>query len=252
LNFYKKILQNKTDGIKSLSVLIDPDGIKENDLGLIVDLVNAHDVDFYLVGGSLLLDDKLDQTIQFLKKSSDKPVVLFPGNEIQLHQDADAILFLSLISGRNPEYLIAKHVIAAPRLRTMDIEVVPTGYMLIHSQKPSSASYISGTVPLPVDKPEIAAATALAGKYLGQRLIYLEGGSGATRPVSTNSIKAVRSAIDIPMIVGGGIKTTEQMHSIYQNGADIQVIGTAVERRPETLREFAKVKTEINQQFSQI
>ncbi|MEE9372105.1 MAG: geranylgeranylglyceryl/heptaprenylglyceryl phosphate synthase [Saprospiraceae bacterium] len=252
MTFYKRIQNNASRGIKSLSVLIDPDGIKSNNLGLITDLVNVHDIDFFLVGGSLLLEDKMDTTIRFLKKNSDKPVVLFPGNEIQLHDAADAILFLSLISGRNAEYLISKHVVAAPKIRTMDIEVVPTGYMLIHGQRQSTASYISATLPIPDDKPEIAAATALAGQYLGHQLLYLEGGSGATRPISNKTIKAVRQAVNVPIIVGGGIKNANQMQDIYISGADIQVIGTAIERKPELLEEFSNVKKHINQQFSTI
>ena len=252
MSFYHKILEQKDQGLKSLAVLIDPDGIKRNNLGLLIDLVNAYDIDFFLVGGSLLMQDELDITIRQLKKSSDKPVVLFPGNEIQLHEEADAILFLSLISGRNPEYLIAKHVVAAPRLKQMNVEVVSTGYMLIHGHKPSTVSYISGTAPLPNDKPELAAATALAGQYLGQQLIYLEGGSGANRPISESTIKAVKNVLNVPLIVGGGIKTAEQVRSIYQNGADIQVIGTAIERRPEILKEIGKVKMEVNEQYTNI
>ena len=251
MSFLRNLSLKVSNRTKSLAVLIDPDGVKKNDLGLIVDIVNAYDIDFFLVGGSLLLEDELDKTIKHIKRYSDKPVVLFPGSEIQLHDSADALLFLSLISGRNSEYLISKHVAAAPRLRKMDIEIIPTGYMLVHHrQYTSTVSYITGTTPIPMDKPEISGATALAGQYLGQKLIYLEGGSGAIRPVSNATIKAVKEAVNVPIIVGGGIKTPQQMHSIFKSGADVQVVGTSIEKNPKILKEFAKIKNEFNQEHS--
>jgi len=252
MNIYKRILADRSAGQKSLALLIDPDGQKANNISSIVDLANEHGVDYFFVGGSLLLDDELDDTIRFLKRHTDIPVILFPGGETQLHKDADALLFLSLVSGRNPEYLISKHVVAAPKIKKMGLETISTGYMLIHGRRQSSASYISGTLPLPPDKPELIISTALASQYLGHQMIYLEGGSGTHRPITNEVVKSVRDQLDIPLIVGGGIRTPDQMTELYENGADILVIGTSIEKKPQLVKAFAQTKEAYNHQLSHL
>lgn len=252
MSFYSQIQERINKGQKSLSVLIDPDKVKTKNIGLTVDLANANGIDFFLIGGSLLLDDVLDKTIYYLKKNSDLPVVLFPGNEMQVHPDADALLLLSLTSGRNAEYLIGKHVSYAPRIKKMNLETISTSYMLIHGSHPSTASYITQTQPIPLNKPEIAVATAMASEMLGHQMIYLEGGSGTSRPVPSQTVAKVKSAVNVPIIVGGGIRTKEKLIENYTNGADIQVIGTVTERYPESVRDLALAKREINAQLATI
>ncbi len=214
---------------KQIAVLIDPD---KTDTGKIQRLVLAAEkasVDFFLVGGSLLLKNNLEETIASIKKYSKKKVYLFPGNPMQITPKADGILLLSLISGRNAELLIGAHVQAAPLLKQSRLNIIPTGYMLIESGRPTTVSYISNTTPIPADKPEIVACTALAGEQLGLKTIYLEAGSGAQNPVSKEMIKAVRKMIKIPLIVGGGIRSAAQAEQAFSAGADIVVIGTAIE-----------------------
>jgi putative glycerol-1-phosphate prenyltransferase len=165
-------------------------------------------------------------------------VVLFPGSVTQLSAHVDAVLFLSLISGRNPELLIGQHVVAAPRIKALQLEAVPTGYLLIDGGKPTTASYISNTQPIPANKAGIAAATALAGELLGLRCIYIDAGSGAANPVPIEMIRAVREACSLPLIVGGGIRSRAQADAAYAAGADLLVIGTAIEEEPEMIAEF--------------
>jgi len=252
MTFFKHIEGGVNQGKKYLAILIDPDGYKSKDLGLTVDLANENDLDFFLIGGSLIMDDELDKTMRFLKSNTTKPLVLFPGNEIQMHSGADALLFLSLISGRNPEYLIGKHVVAAPKLKKMQLEVIPTGYALIHGSSPSTASYISNTRPIPYNKPEIAVATALASEMLGHKFLYLEGGSGTSIPVPSETITDIKTAINIPLFVGGGIRNIQKLEENYIAGADIQVIGTAFEQNPEMIRNFGQIKKNLNQQHSSV
>ena len=252
MKVYQRILANKLSSKKSIAVLIDPDGHKMHNLGSILDLANESEVDYFFLGGSLIFDDELNDSIRFIKRHSDIPVVLFPGNETQLNENADALLLLSLISGRNPEYLISKHVASAPRIKKMGLEAISTGYMLIHGYRQTSASYISSTLPIPPDKPEIAAATAIASEMLGHKLLYLEGGSGSPRPIPLDVLKSVRRQIDLPIIVGGGIKNSEQIHNLYHNGADIIVVGTSIEKRPQLIRSFAETKREYNQQYTRL
>lgn len=230
--------QDKTR--KKLAVLIDPDKPTDVLIKSIVDSANAADVDFFFVGGSLLTTDSLEHCIKVIKANSDIPVLIFPGNSLQISKYCDGFLLLSLISGRNPEMLIGRHVIAAPYLKLYGNEIIPTGYMLIDSGKATSVSYMSDTTPIPHDKDDIAMCTALAGEMLGLKLIYLEAGSGAEIPVSTSMISKVRQMISIPLIVGGGIKTPEMAADAVKAGADIIVIGTAFEKEPEMLMRFAE------------
>jgi putative glycerol-1-phosphate prenyltransferase len=176
-----------------------------------------------------LLNDNIKEILPRLRSLLQAPVVLFPGNILQAQHPADGILFMSLISGRNPELLIGNHVIAAPMIRASGMEVLPTGYMLIDGGKPTSVHYMSQTMPIPYDKPEIAACTAMAGEMLGLKLIYMDGGSGAERSISTEMISAVAGATTVPLIVGGGIRHKKQAEAALKAGADIIVVGNAFE-----------------------
>ena len=225
---------------KKLAVLIDPDKPTDAQIISIIDKAKAADVDFFFVGGSLLITDSLDHCIKLIKEHCDIPVLIFPGNSLQISKYCDGFLLLSLISGRNPEMLIGRHVIAAPYLKLYGNEIIPTGYMLIDSGKATSVTYMSDTTPIPHDKDDIAMCTAIAGEMLGLKLIYLEAGSGALMPVSTSMISKVSQMIKIPLIVGGGIKTPEMAADAVKAGADVIVIGTAFEKEPEMLKKFAE------------
>jgi putative glycerol-1-phosphate prenyltransferase len=222
-----------------LAVLIDPDNQTENSLMMLSEKIIDCKVDIILVGGSLLLDGHFEKTLTLLRKNTNVPVVLFPGNNYQVSSQADAILLLSLISGRNPEYLIGQHVIAAPLLRESGLEVIPTGYMLIDGGRVSTTSYMTQTVPIPYDKPDIAVATAMAGEMLGLKSIYLEAGSGAQRSVSTDMLRAVKSNVSIPVITGGGIRTPEQAEALAEAGSNMIVVGNILEKQPELLLEIS-------------
>jgi phosphoglycerol geranylgeranyltransferase len=225
-------------GRKALAVLLDPDDFAAEPLHHLLRLNQQHTVDFFLVGGSLVLTEHQAALIALLKAEAPQvPVILFPSHALHVDGAADGILLLSLISGRNPDFLIGQHVVAAPRLRQSGLQLLPTGYMLVDSGQPTTASYISGTTPLPHDKPSIAAATAMAGEQLGLRLMYLDGGSGAKYPVSEAMIQAVRAAVDTPLIVGGGLNTGEKIRAALVAGADLVVVGNHIERNPGFLAE---------------
>ena len=230
------------DHKKQIAILIDPDKTDSGKLQKIVTAANKAGIDFFLVGGSLLLKNNLEETIAFLKKHSRKKVYLFPGSPSQICSKADGILLLSLISGRNADLLIGNHVQAAPLLKQSKLQIIPTGYMLIDSGTATTVSYISNTTPIPANKPEIAACTALAGEQLGLRYIYLEAGSGGQNAVSQETIKAVRKMISIPLIVGGGIRSAAQIEAAFTAGADIVVIGTAIEKDLKFLEEIKSIK----------
>jgi putative glycerol-1-phosphate prenyltransferase len=225
---------------KQLAVLIDPDTPDTALLTQIVEQVNSSNADLIFLGGSLLVKDVLDECIKHIKSLTDIPVILFPGSILQISSEADAILFISLISGRNPELLIGNQVISAPYIRQAGLEALATGYMLIDSGTPTTASYMSGSLPIPYHKNDIAACTAMAGEMLGQKLIYMDGGSGADKPVSTDMIAKVRASIDVPIIIGGGIRSAEAAQKICKAGADIIVVGNASEKNPAILQEIAE------------
>jgi putative glycerol-1-phosphate prenyltransferase len=191
--------------------------------------------DLIFVGGSLLTSATFDRCVALVKQWSDRPVVLFPGSPAQLSRHADAVLFLSLISGRNPELLIGHHVTAAPTIRALGIEAIPTGYMLIDGGRPTTVSYVSQTLPIPQDKPGIAAATAIAGELLGLRTVYMDTGSGAIRTVSPEMTAAVRKSVDLPIIIGGGIRDAATARALADAGADVLVVGTVFEEDPEQI-----------------
>lgn len=219
----------KAEGKKGFAILIDPDKLAPESLPNLAAKVNAAGIDFVFVGGSLLMNDHIREMVPALKQALHPPLILFPGNLLQLIPGADAVLFLSLISGRNPDLLIGNHVIAAPLIKQSGMEVLPTGYMLIDSGRPTSVNYMSNTLPIPSDKPEIAACTAMAGELLGLQLLYMDGGSGAERILSTEMISAVAGAVDIPLIVGGGIRSRKEAEAVLKAGADIIVVGNAFE-----------------------
>jgi phosphoglycerol geranylgeranyltransferase len=227
-------------GRKALAVLLDPDDFEPARLRQLLRLSQQHPVDFFLVGGSLVLTAHQAALIALLKAEAPQvPVLLFPSHALHVDPAADGILLLSLISGRNPDFLIGQHVVAAPRLRQSGLQILPTGYILVDSGRPTTASYISGTAPLPHDKPSIAAATAMAGEQLGLRLTYLDGGSGAQHPVSAAMIRAVRAAVDTPLIVGGGLNSGEKVYAALTAGADVVVVGNHLERDPNFLADAA-------------
>ncbi|MBL7848707.1 MAG: geranylgeranylglyceryl/heptaprenylglyceryl phosphate synthase [Cyclobacteriaceae bacterium] len=242
------IQQRHQAGKKSIAVLIDPDKIDDlSRLRHLIHLANENCIDFFFVGGSLITTLNLADVIRTIKDNVSIPVVLFPGSSLQIDPGADAILFLSLISGRNPDLLIGQHVQAAPILKNNRIEVLPTGYLLINSGRISSVAYISNTTPIPDDKYSLAACTALAGEMLGLRLIYLDAGSGAEREISSKMIASVRKTINVPLLVGGGINTPQKAFAALEAGADMIVIGNALEKDPDLLTEISEQVWEWNQ-----
>lgn len=210
-------------------MLLDPDKLNLKDIPLLVEAALNAGVTYFFVGGSLMVNEEINKVIPELKKVCPIPVILFPGSLSQIVPSADAIFFLSLISGRNPELLIGNHVLAAPLLKKTNLEIIPTGYMLIESGKMTTVNYISNTLPIPSDKTDIAICTAMAGEMLGLKVIYMDGGSGAYRTIPTQMIRGVTDNINIPVIVGGGIRTAEEAVSIWEAGAEVIVIGNALE-----------------------
>jgi putative glycerol-1-phosphate prenyltransferase len=240
--------ERRQRGKKSIAVLIDPDKVEDPArLTQLINLASENCIDYFFVGGSLITTSNLAQIVRQIKDHVKIPVVLFPGNSIQIEPTADALLFLSLISGRNPELLIGQHVVAAPIIRNTKLEVIPTGYMLINSGRITSAAYISNTMPIPDDKYSLAAATAMAGEMLGLQAMYMDAGSGAEKEISAKMIASVRKAIEIPLIVGGGINTSQKALRALEAGADMVVIGNALEKDPELLIGIADKVYEWNQ-----
>ena len=220
-------------------MLVDPDKVNDNSLEDLVNLCVEARVDYLLVGGSLVISNYLDEAVQLIKNNCDIPVILFPGSPSQVSKYADALLYLSLISGRNPELLIGQHVISAPVVKQSGLEIMPTGYMVIDGGAPTTVSYISNASPLPSDKNEIAMCTAMAGEMLGMKLIYMDAGSGAKRAISESMIEKVAGCIDVPLIVGGGITNPEKAYLNCKAGADVIVVGNAIEKDPALIREMA-------------
>lgn len=235
-------------GKKSIAVLVDPDKVEDpSKLNTLLRLASENCVDFFFVGGSLVTTTNLSEVVRQIKSNVSIPVVLFPGSTLQIDPSADAILFLSLISGRNADLLIGQHVVAAPILKNNRLEVIPTGYVLINSGKTTSVAYISNTTPIPEDKYSLAACTALAGEMLGLQLIYLDAGSGAEREINQKMITSVRKAVDVPLVVGGGINTSQKAFNALEAGADLIVIGNALEKDPNLLIEISDRVYDWNQ-----
>ena len=226
---------------KSIAVLVDPDKAEDpSRLQHLINLASENCVDYFFVGGSLVTSGHLSEVVRKIKENVTIPVVLFPGNVMQVDASADAVLFLSLISGRNPELLIGQHVVAAPILKNTRLEVIPTGYMLINSGKMTSVAYISNTMPIPDDKYSLAASTALAGQMLGLQVVYIDAGSGAEKEISPRMIAAIRKTISIPLIVGGGINSARKAIAALEAGADMIVVGNALEKNPDLVTEVAE------------
>lgn len=240
--FYHQLNISSAASEKKLALLIDPDKYTDDQLAHIMQLVNdTACVDMVFVGGSLLTNNRISECISVIRTYCNLPVILFPGSPAQVNDDADGLLLLSLISGRNADLLIGRHVEAAPFLKQSSLEIMPTGYILVDGGKPTTVSYISNTLPIPANKPDIAACTAMAGELLGLKIIYLDCGSGALHPVPMEMITTVRKSVNLPIIVGGGICTPMQLAQCWEAGADIAVIGNVLEKEPELLYRFSEV-----------
>lgn len=238
-------------GKKSIAVLVDPDKVEDvARLQQLINLANENCVDYFFVGGSLVTTTNLSDVVKVIKDNVTIPVILFPGNAIQIEPNADALLFLSLISGRNPELLIGQHVVAAPIIRNTKLEVIPTGYILVNSGRTTSVAYISNTMPIPDDKYSLAACTAMAGEMLGLQAIYLDAGSGAEKEISARMISTVRKAVNVPLIIGGGINTSQKAITALEAGADMIVIGNALEKDIHLLTEVSEKIYEWNQSLT--
>ena len=238
--------KQKANGHKAFAVLIDPDKLSSESLLETIQLAKQANVDYLFVGGSLVVTDTLDKVVAAIKANCSIPVVLFPGSPDQITPKADALLYLSLISGRNPELLIGQHVISAPFVRQSGLEIIPVGYMLIDGGTPTTVSYISNTNPIPSNKNDIASCTAMAGEMLGLKVIYMDAGSGAQRAIPTIMISQVAKYVQIPIIVGGGITNPEKAKENCLAGADIIVVGNAIEKDPALISQMAAAIHSLN------
>jgi phosphoglycerol geranylgeranyltransferase len=226
---YQNILASIEKNEKNLAVLIDPDKMMPDGISRFIQKVNNSITTYIFVGGSQVDETKTDILVSEIKKHTSLPIILFPGDVLQVTSKADAILFLSLISGRNPDYLIGKHVESIPSIKNTNLEVISTGYMLIENGRETSVQKVTGTQPMSRNNIQQVVDTALAGEFLGMKLMYLEAGSGATHPIDIEMILEVKKALKIPLIVGGGIRSKQQLDQVYNAGADLAVIGTAFE-----------------------
>ena len=228
-NILQNILQSIETNEKLLAVLIDPDKVELSNLSSFISKVNQSITTHIFVGGSIVDQEDSEIVVSEIKKHTQLPIILFPGDVTQITGKADALLYLSLISGRNPDYLIGKHVESVSKLKQAKLEIIPTGYILIENGKETSVQRVTKTLPMSRKNIKNIADTAFAGQLLGMKLMYLEAGSGATEPVNSEIINFVKSSLQIPLIVGGGIKNKEQLDDAYKSGADLVVIGTAFE-----------------------
>ena len=247
-NIYNKILINKQAGRKMLAVLLDPDKCTGELLQKVLNQLQNAEPDFIFVGGSQA-SLSTSRLIALIKQEISCEVVLFPGNVSQFSANADAVLFLSLISGRNPEFLIEQHVQSALTIKKSGVEVIPTGYILIDGGRITSVQSVSATQPISAENKEMIVSTAIAGELLGMKLIYLEAGSGALIPVNSETIASVTDNISVPLIVGGGIRTVEGIQTAFSAGADLVVVGNVFETEPEKIRGFINA-AKINEAYS--
>ena len=236
---YQHLLEKKSKGQKSFAVLIDPDKVDEEKIDQLTALAVEAKADYLFVGGSLVISNHLDMVVQRIKQRCSIPAILFPGSPSQISVHADGLLYLSLISGRNPELLIGQHVISAAAVKQSGLEIISTGYMVIDGGAPTTVSYISNAAPIPADKNEIAMCTAMAGEMLGMKVIYMDAGSGAKRPIAESMIEKVSHSIEIPLIVGGGITDPEKAYRNCKAGADVLVIGNAIEKDISLIKEMS-------------
>lgn len=239
-NVYPLFTEARSSGKSKFAVLIDPDKMSYKSMESTIQIAKAAQVDFFFLGGSLVVNDNLDNWLKMIHQESEIPTVLFPGSSLQLSLKADALLFLSLISGRNPELLIGKHVQVAPFLKMSQLDIIPTGYILIDGGVQTTVQYISNTNPIPSNKNDIAVCTAMAGEMLGLKTVYMDAGSGALNPVSESMIHAVSQSISIPLIVGGGIRNAASAAKAAKAGADIIVVGNAIEKSTELISEISE------------
>jgi putative glycerol-1-phosphate prenyltransferase len=242
-DIYNHIIESISKGKKLLAVLIDPDKMATENVADFIRKVNTSIATHIFVGGSLVKEYQTQLIVEEIKKYTILPVVIFPGDVSQISRNADALLFLSLISGRNPDYLIGKHVDAVAKLKNSDLEIIPTGYLLIENGKETSVQKVTKTLPLNRNDSSKIVNTARAGELLGMKLIYLEAGSGATHAVNSEIISKVKQNIQIPLIVGGGIQNIEQLELVYNSGADLVVIGTALEKDTSLFNDLIQQKS---------
>lgn len=238
MDIYSRIKEKSDKRQKQLAVLVDPDKHEVSDFLPLAQKLSAYPIDYFLIGGSLLSKDLLDECLQAFKEACDIPLIIFPGGVMQINAKADALLFLSLISGRNAELLIGKHVESVPYILQANMEPISTGYILVDGGSMTTAQYISNTLPIPANKPNIAALTAKAGEMIGMKVIYLDAGSGAMNSVSPKMISKVKQITNLPLMVGGGIKSAKEAREKLDAGADMIVIGTAIEKDPQFLNEI--------------
>lgn len=243
---YQKFVQLKSQQKNAFAVLLDPDGVQVDEVRAIALKCEEAAVDFLFLGGSLMISSHTKQCIDAFKEISNIPVILFPGSPAQVVPNADALLYLSLISGRNPEMLIGQHVVSAPNIRNSGLEIISTGYIVVDGGKPTTVSYMSHSAPIPRNKPDIALCTAWAGEMQGKHVIYMDAGSGADYPISKEMIEKVSQNIDIPLIVGGGIRTPEAAINACIAGAQIIVVGNAIESDPALINTISKAIKSIS------
>ncbi len=236
---YNSLCETKRSGKKSFAVLVDPDKVDDDKMHRLINLAVAAKVDYFLVGGSLVISNYLDECVRNIKNNCSIPVMLFPGSPSQISRYADSLLYLSLISGRNADLLIGQHVISAPFIKQSGLEIMSTGYMVIDGGAPTTVSYISNAAPLPSDKNEIVMCTAMAGEMLGMKLIYMDAGSGAKKMISESMIEKVAGCISVPLIIGGGITDPEKAYLNCKAGADVIVVGNAIEKDETLIMEMA-------------
>lgn len=238
-DLHKSLLGLKQAKQKGFAVLVDPDSVSLQQVEQVAKQCNDARVDYVFMGGSLMTSNHLDQCIVRFKECSNIPVLLFPGSPSQVSKEADALLYLSLISGRNPELLIGAHVVSAPVVRESGLEIISTGYIVVDGGAPTTVSYMSHSAPVPHDKNDIALCTALAGEFQGKNIIYMDAGSGAKNPISEGMIKSVSFNISLPLVVGGGIITPEKAYNNCKAGADVIVVGNAIEKDPALIAEMS-------------
>jgi len=239
MNTFVTLKQTVAKNGAGFIVLIDPDKKNDEKIIEIVENANLNGADAIFVGGSIMMDSFYNKRVKKIKSISNIPVILFPGGVNQISKHFDAILFMSLLSGRNPHYLIGEQVLAAPIIKDIGIETIPTAYLLIDGGSSTSVEYISGTKPLPPSKPDLLIGHALAAQFLGMKMIYLECGSGAKNRIPDETLKAVSSEIDIDVAVGGGVRTPEDAGQLVNSGASFVVIGSAIENSKDSISDFA-------------
>ncbi len=236
---HKSMHALKQKGDKAFAVLVDPDSVSLKKVDELAALCNDAKVDYLFIGGSLMVTNHLNACITQFKKSSNIPVVLFPGSPNQVSKEADALLYLSMISSRNPELLIGAHVVSAPMVKESGLEILSTGYIVIDGGAPTTVSYMSNSAPIPADKNDIAVCTAMAGEFQGKNLIYMDAGSGAKNPISEEMIRDVSRHVSLPLVVGGGIITPEKAFNNCKAGAEVIVVGNAIEKDENLIKEIS-------------